>query len=149
MDSFGIKIKTDELIYENPSIEESSLRKSTYLTHEVFNSFHSETEMLRYLKKLEDKDIALNRSMIALGSCTMKLNAVAEMIPVSWKKFSALHPFVPVEQAEGYQQLFKELSEMLSEITGFEGISLQPNSGAQGEYAGLMVIRKISSFKRR
>ncbi len=147
LDSFGIKIKTDELIYENPSIEESSLRKSTYLTHEVFNSFHSETEMLRYLKKLENKDIALNRSMIALGSCTMKLNAVAEMIPVSWKKFSALHPFVPVEQAEGYQQLFKELSEMLSEITGFEGISLQPNSGAQGEYAGLMVIRKYHLSK--
>jgi len=142
LDSFGIKMKKDELIYENPSIEGSSLRKSTYLTHEVFNSFHSETEMLRYLKKLEDKDIALNRSMIALGSCTMKLNAVAEMIPVSWREFSALHPFVPVEQAEGYQQLFKELSEMLSEITGFEGISLQPNAGAQGEYAGLMVIRK-------
>jgi glycine dehydrogenase len=103
--------------------------------------------MLRYLKRLEDKDIALNRSMIALGSCTMKLNAVAEMIPVTWQEFGALHPFAPVDQAEGYHFMFNDLSKMLSEITGFSGISLQPNAGAQGEYAGLMVIRKYHFSK--
>ena len=99
--------------------------------------------MLRYLKLLEDKDIALNRSMIALGSCTMKLNAVAEMIPVTWPEFGGMHPFAPVDQAKGYMKMFDDLEKMLSEITGFTGISLQPNAGAQGEYAGLMVIRKF------
>ena len=125
------------------SIPKELERTSEYLKHPVFNTYHSETEMLRYLKRLEDKDIALNRTMIALGSCTMKLNAVAEMIPVTWPEFGALHPFVPVEQSQGYQTLFNDLKQMLSEITGFSGISLQPNAGAQGEYAGLMVIRKF------
>ena len=119
------------------------LRTSTYLDHPVFNSYHSETEMLRYLKKLEDSDIALNRTMIALGSCTMKLNAVSEMIPVTWKEFSQPHPFSPVEQMDGYRELFTDLKNWLRSITGFSGVSLQPNAGAQGEFAGLMVIRKF------
>ena len=119
------------------------LRTSTYLDHPVFNSYHSETEMLRYLKRLEDSDIALNRTMIALGSCTMKLNAVSEMIPVTWKEFSQPHPFSPVEQMDGYRELFTDLKNWLRSITGFSGVSLQPNAGAQGEFAGLMVIRKF------
>ena len=119
------------------------LRTSTYLDHPVFNSYHSETEMLRYLKKLEDSDIALNRSMIALGSCTMKLNSASEMTPVTWREFSQPHPFTPVEQMEGYRNLFTDLKNWLRSITGFSGVSLQPNAGAQGEFAGLMVIRKF------
>ena len=125
------------------NLPESLLRTSNYLQHPVFNSYHSETEMLRYLKKLEDADIALNRSMIALGSCTMKLNAVAEMIPVTWREFADPHPFAPVEQMEGYRTLFTDLKNWLRSITGFSGVSLQPNAGAQGEFAGLMVIRKF------
>ena len=116
-------------------------RKSTYMEHPVFNKYHSEHEMLRYLKMLENRDLDLTHSMISLGSCTMKLNATAEMIPVTWRNFAKLHPFVPVDQAEGYQILFNELEGWLAEITGFDAVSLQPNSGAQGEYAGLMVIR--------
>ena len=141
---FGLKdeLKSIDKVKIN-SIENSLKRKTKYLTHQVFNSYHSETEMLRYLKALEDKDIALNRSMIALGSCTMKLNAVAEMIPVTWPEFGNIHPFAPVNQAKGYMKMFDDLKQMLSEITGFTGISLQPNAGAQGEYAGLMVIRKF------
>jgi len=125
------------------NIPKKLLRTSTYLDHPVFNSYHSETEMLRYLKKLEDSDIALNKSMIALGSCTMKLNAVSEMIPVTWKEFSQPHPFSPVEQMDGYRELFTDLKNWLRSITGFSGVSLQPNAGAQGEFAGLMVIRKF------
>ena len=117
------------------------IRKSEYLQHPVFNIHHSEHEMLRYIKKLENKDLSLVHSMISLGSCTMKLNATTEMIPVTWPEFGNMHPFAPEDQAEGYQILFKELSEWLCEITGFAAVSLQPNSGAQGEYAGLMVIR--------
>jgi glycine dehydrogenase len=124
------------------NLPKNLLRTSEYLTHPVFNTYHSETDMLRYLKKLEDADIALNRSMIALGSCTMKLNAVAEMIPVTWREFSEPHPFAPVEQMEGYRTLFTDLKNWLRSITGFSGVSLQPNAGAQGEFAGLMVIKK-------
>jgi glycine dehydrogenase len=116
-------------------------RTSTYLTHPVFNTNHSEHEMLRYIKRLEAKDLSLVHSMISLGSCTMKLNATAEMIPVTWPEFGQIHPFAPIDQTEGYQELFTNLRTWLTEITGFADTSLQPNSGAQGEYAGLMVIR--------
>ena len=124
------------------NLPKNLLRTSTYLDHPVFNSYHSETEMLRYLKRLEDSDIALNRAMIALGSCTMKLNSVSEMIPVTWKEFSQPHPFSPIEQMDGYRELFTDLKNWLRSITGFSGVSLQPNAGAQGEFAGLMVIKK-------
>ncbi len=124
-----------------PVIPTPLARTSLYLTHECFNRYHSETEMVRYLKRLEDRDLSLTSAMIPLGSCTMKLNAAAEMLPVSWPEFGALHPFAPREQAAGYAQLFQELSSYLSEITGFPGISLQPNAGSQGEFAGLLVIR--------
>ena len=116
-------------------------RTSAYLTHPVFSTHHSEHEMLRYIKSLETKDLSLCHSMIALGSCTMKLNATTEMVPVTWAEFSRMHPFAPVDQTGGYMQLFDELNRWLSEITGFAAMSLQPNAGAQGEYAGLMVIR--------
>jgi glycine dehydrogenase len=125
----------------NLELPESLLRKSEYLTHPVFNNYHSEHEMLRYIKRLEAKDLSLVHSMISLGSCTMKLNATAEMIPVTWPEFGQLHPFAPIDQTEGYQELFTNLRTWLTEITGFADTSLQPNSGAQGEYAGLMVIR--------
>ncbi|WP_370600515.1 aminomethyl-transferring glycine dehydrogenase [Pseudomonas nitroreducens] len=117
-------------------------RSSGYLTHPVFNRHHSETEMLRYLRQLEGKDLALNQAMIPLGSCTMKLNATSEMIPITWPEFAALHPFVPREQAEGYRLMIEELERWLCAITGFDAICMQPNSGAQGEYAGLLAIRK-------
>jgi len=117
-------------------------RTSEFMTHAVFNTHHSETQMMRYIRSLERKDIGLDTSMIPLGSCTMKLNAASEMLPITWPEFGKLHPFVPVDQAEGYQQIFGELEAMLCEITGFSAVSLQPNSGAQGEFAGLMVIRQ-------
>jgi len=116
-------------------------RTSTFLTHPVFNTHHSETQMMRYIRHLERKDIGLDTSMIPLGSCTMKLNAASEMLPITWPEFGRVHPFAPVDQTEGYQQIFGELEAMLCEITGFAAVSLQPNSGAQGEFAGLMVIR--------
>ena len=129
----------DENVLSN--VQPDLLRKSPFLTQEVFNRHHSETQMMRYIKMLENKDLSLNTSMISLGSCTMKLNAATEMIPLSWAHWSKMHPFVPKEQAGGYAQIVKELSAYLSEITGFDACSLQPNSGAQGEYAGLLTIR--------
>ncbi|MEX0680624.1 MAG: aminomethyl-transferring glycine dehydrogenase subunit GcvPB, partial [Balneolales bacterium] len=132
-----------EALQETISIEfpEPMSRKSDYLTHPVFNSYHSEHEMLRYLKRLENRDISLTHSMISLGSCTMKLNATTEMLPVSWPELTDIHPFAPTWQTEGYQQIIRELSEWLCEITGLDTISMQPNSGAQGEFAGLLAIR--------
>ncbi|MGV4413461.1 aminomethyl-transferring glycine dehydrogenase [Chryseobacterium sp. T1] len=127
---------------ETISIPSDYLRKDEILKEEVFNKYHTETELMRYIKRLERKDLSLTHSMISLGSCTMKLNAATEMLPLSWAEWGSVHPFVPREQAGGYQKLIKELEKDLAEITGFAGTSLQPNSGAQGEYAGLMVIRE-------
>ena len=118
-----------------------NLRKSRFLTNPIFHKFHSETEMMRYLKRLENKDISLTHHMIPLGSCTMKLNAAAELMPITWPEFAHIHPFTPKNQTQGYQQIFLELEKDLADITGFAGMSLQPNSGAQGEYAGLMVMK--------
>ncbi|PIB28240.1 aminomethyl-transferring glycine dehydrogenase [Maribacter sp. 4G9] len=128
-------------LLDHSSIPQNIQRTSSYLENKVFNSYHSETELMRYIKKLERKDLSLNHSMISLGSCTMKLNAASEMLPLSNGNWGNIHPFVPVEQAEGYQIVLRELAKDLTTITGFAGTSLQPNSGAQGEYAGLMVIR--------
>jgi len=134
--SFKLVIKNDI------QIPAGSLRKDAILTDDVFNKYHTETELMRYIKRLERKDLSLTHSMISLGSCTMKLNAATQMLPLSWAEWGSVHPFVPTEQAGGYQILIKELEKDLAEITGFAGTSLQPNSGAQGEYAGLMVIRE-------
>ncbi len=138
--------KSEELVknawYDGQfTIPESFRRTSSFLQHSVFNRYHSETEMLRYIKRLESRDLSLTASMIPLGSCTMKLNAAAEMFPVSWPEFGKIHPFAPLKQTRGYQKLFDQLETWLGEITGFAGISLQPNAGSQGEYAGLLVIR--------
>ncbi|MEO0852370.1 MAG: aminomethyl-transferring glycine dehydrogenase, partial [Cyanobacteria bacterium J06648_11] len=122
-------------------------RHSPYLTHPVFNRYHSETEMLRYMHRLQARDLSLTESMIPLGSCTMKLNATAEMIPVTWPEFGNIHPFAPIEQAKGYRKLFDQLESMLAEITGFAGVSLQPNAGSQGEYAGLLAIREYHAAR--
>jgi glycine dehydrogenase len=136
------RIKIDDIDKTLSDVIPPGLRRtSSFLTHPVFEMYHSETEMLRYLRHLQVKDVALDQSMIPLGSCTMKLNATTEMIPVTWRSFSMLHPFAPLEQAQGYSQLFEELEAMLAEITGFDAVSLQPNAGSQGEYAGLLAIR--------
>ncbi|WP_199609113.1 aminomethyl-transferring glycine dehydrogenase [Flocculibacter collagenilyticus] len=124
------------------AIPEEFVRQDAVLTHANFNSYHSETDMLRYIKRLENKDLALNHSMISLGSCTMKLNATAEMIPITWPEFANMHPFCPNEQAKGYHKMINELSDWLIDITGYDALSMQPNSGAQGEYAGLIAIQK-------
>jgi glycine dehydrogenase len=131
-----------------PSVSFGSFQRTTpYLTHPVFNTYHSETELLRYMYRLQLKDLSLTTAMIPLGSCTMKLNATAEMIPVTWPEFGQIHPFVPKDQAQGYQILFQQLEQMLAEITGFDGISLQPNAGSQGEYTGLLVIRQYHQHR--
>lgn len=130
---------TEEIIFNQKSLIDT--RKSKILTHPIFNSYHSESEMMRYIKRLENKDLSLTHSMISLGSCTMKLNAASELMPLTWPEFAHIHPFVPIEQAAGYQELIADLDKSLSEITGFAKMSFQPNSGAQGEYAGLLVIQ--------
>lgn len=144
IDSIDIRPEINKLEVEFP---ESLSRTSDFLTHPVFNSYHTEHEMLRYIKRLEAKDLSLVHSMISLGSCTMKLNATTEMIPLTWPEFGQIHPFAPQYQAAGYYEMFQNLRNWLSEITGFADTSLQPNSGAQGEYAGLMVIRAYHQSK--
>ena len=134
----AVKVTEEQVFSRKASIQ---YRTSPILTHPVFNSFHSESEMMRYIKRLENKDLSLTHSMISLGSCTMKLNAAAELLPITWPEFANIHPFVPVEQAAGYIEIINELDRSLSEITGFAKMSFQPNSGAQGEYTGLLVIQ--------
>jgi glycine dehydrogenase len=136
------KLSSEIAINEFSSIPQSCRRASEFLTHPVFNTYHSETQMMRYLKKLENKDFSLTHGMIPLGSCTMKLNAAAEMIPVTWPEFSSIHPFAPLDQAAGYTALAEDLKQKLCEITGYDAFSLQPNSGASGEYAGLIAIQR-------
>ena len=138
--AFGIHDRKAGLTAEY-RVPDALLRQSDYLTHPIFHLNRAETEMMRYMRRLADRDLALDRAMIPLGSCTMKLNAAAEMMPISWPEFSNMHPFAPAEQAQGYAELAKDLSEKLCEITGYDAMSLQPNSGAQGEYAGLLTIQ--------
>ncbi len=139
--AFGIEAKDDDYTPEY-RLPDGLLRSSAYLTHPVFHMNRAETEMMRYMRRLADRDLALDRAMIPLGSCTMKLNAAAEMMPVSWREFSMLHPMAPADQAEGYRALIDDLADKLCRITGYDAMSMQPNSGAQGEYAGLMTIRR-------
>ncbi|MEP1743438.1 MAG: aminomethyl-transferring glycine dehydrogenase [Kangiellaceae bacterium] len=142
-DTNGLDVKQlDQQVSATQSIPSELIRNDEILTHPVFNTHHSETEMLRYLKQLENKDFSLAHGMIALGSCTMKLNATSEMLPITWPEFSNIHPFAPKDQTKGYQQMTQDLEQWLAEITGYDAVSLQPNSGAQGEYAGLLAIQK-------
>ncbi|MFP3538837.1 aminomethyl-transferring glycine dehydrogenase [Pseudomonas sp. SIMBA_021] len=145
----GLEVSSLDAEALESGIPDPLLRRTRYLTHPVFSAHHSETEMLRYLKQLENKDLALNQSMIPLGSCTMKLNASSEMIPITWPEFANLHPFAPREQAAGYGLLIAELERWLCAITGFDAICMQPNSGAQGEYAGLLAIRRYHESRRQ
>lgn len=142
--SFSVQANHKNKIIGTPT---NFLRATQYLTHPVFNSHHSETEMLRYIFKLQSRDLSLAQSMIPLGSCTMKLNATTEMLPVTWEEFSNIHPFAAENQTQGYREMIGALEEQLSEITGFDGVSLQPNAGSQGEYAGLLVIRKYHEYR--
>ena len=140
---FGLEMIVDEVAADTPSaIPDALQRTSEFMTHPVFEQYRSETEMLRYLRRLSGEDIGLDRSMIPLGSCTMKLNATTEMSPITWREFAHMHPFAPVDQAAGYTELFAELEEYLAHITGYDAVSLQPNAGSQGEYAGLLAIRR-------
>ncbi|MFQ5967806.1 MAG: aminomethyl-transferring glycine dehydrogenase [Acidimicrobiia bacterium] len=139
---FGVEATEVDVAADMSGIPEGLRRESEILTHPIFSRYRTETEMLRYLRHLADRDLALDRSMIPLGSCTMKLNATTEMIPITWPEFSDLHPFAPLDQASGYMALIAELEQMLAEITGFSAVSLQPNAGSQGEYAGLLAIRR-------
>ena len=140
--AFGITRKDDDLSHDY-RVPDSLHRKSKYLEHDVFHMNRAETEMMRYMRRLADRDLALDRAMIPLGSCTMKLNSAAEMMPVSWREFSLLHPFAPKDQAKGYDEMISDLSSKLCDITGYDAISMQPNSGAQGEYAGLLTIAEF------
>ncbi|WP_145579863.1 aminomethyl-transferring glycine dehydrogenase [Yersinia vastinensis] len=144
IDQLDAKVSQD-----SQSIQPSMLRQDPILTHPVFNRYHSETEMMRYMHRLERKDLALNQAMIPLGSCTMKLNAAAEMIPITWPEFAELHPFCPPEQAAGYQQMIGQLSQWLVQLTGYDAVCMQPNSGAQGEYAGLLAIRRYHESRNQ
>ena len=144
--AFGITRNDDDLSHDY-RVPDSLHRKSKYLEHDVFHMNRAETEMMRYMRRLADRDLALDRAMIPLGSCTMKLNSAAEMMPVSWREFSLLHPFVPKDQAKGYEEMISDLSSKLCDITGYDAISMQPNSGAQGEYAGLLTIAEFHRTK--
>ena len=144
----GSLFETSSNVSNKEKMSSEPNRKGAFLTHPIFNNIYSETEMLRYMSKLEKRDLSLNHSMIPLGSCTMKLNATVEMIPISWPEFNTIHPFAPVEQTKGYQLVINELEEMLSKITGFNAVSFQPNSGAQGEYAGLLSIQEYHKSKK-
>ncbi len=146
---FEVKNTDIEKLFSNSgNISDSFKRSTSYLTHPVFQSFHTETKMLRYIRKLESRDLSLTTSMIPLGSCTMKLNATTEMYPVTWPEFGAIHPFAPSEQTKGYKIIFEQLEKWLCEITGFAGVSLQPNAGSQGEYAGLLAIRRYHESRK-
>jgi len=148
LESFLVDRRVADLVPAPGGLPTALLRTSGYLEHAVFHRHRSETEMLRYLRRLQDKDVALDRSMIPLGSCTMKLNAAVEMIPVTWREFAGIHPYAPLDQAEGYLELFQELERWLARLTGYDAVSLQPNAGSQGEFAGLLAIRGYHQSRR-